>query len=286
MNQAFRVGSILGITIRVHVIFLALFALLFGQLVWTAGLATGLVFATRFIMAFGFVLLHEVGHSLAAQAQGIRVYDIVLWPLGGLARLERLPEKPAAEFRIAIAGPAVNFLLVLLFAPLHYVAGGDVLLDQGQLTPASLAADAVYFNLLMGTFNLIPAFPLDGGRVFRALLARQIPYLAATRAAVHVGRSFALVAGLAALTSPAYAGIVFISVFVWIAGGQELRLAEEREERGRAAWGAAAGACRAERASPGARRYLALDETSPEAYRLEVERRLQRAVGQSRGPAR
>ncbi len=283
MNQAFRIGSILGITVRVHVIFLALFALLFGQIVWTSDLATGVVFATRFIMAFGFVLLHEVGHSLAAQAHGIRVYDIVLWPLGGLARLERLPDRPLAEFRIAIAGPAVNFLLVLLLAPLHLAAGGDLVLDQGQLTPASLAADAVYFNLLMGTFNLIPAFPLDGGRIFRALLARQVPSLAATRAAVDVGRSFALVAGLAALASPAYAGIVFISVFVWVAGGQELRLAEERQQRELAR---AAGATSALRVSPGARRYLALDQTSPEAYRLELEQRLRRAPGESRGTAR
>ncbi len=211
---------------RLHVVFVLLFALLATQIWLGHGMNAALWYAARLFLLFTFVLLHELGHSLVAQAHGIRVYDIVLWPLGGLARLARIPEDPKLEFKIAVGGPLVNFLIVLLVLPFFFWSGREIRFDPARFVDWSLLDYALYVNLLMGAFNLIPAFPLDGGRVLRALLARQVDWLAATRAAVHVGRCFALVGGLAALASPASWSVVLIAAFVWVAGSQELRVLE------------------------------------------------------------
>jgi stage IV sporulation protein FB len=195
----------------------------------------------------------------------------VLWPLGGMARLGRIPEDPGTEMRIAIAGPVVYFALAAVFLPFHLGFGGGLLdlSDGGRAVLADLdiAGYAVLINVLMGAFNLIPAFPMDGGRIFRAALARKIPYLAATRTAVRVGRTFAVVAGISALVSVNMFTVALIAVFVWAMGGQELRIAEARaaEAAGTADTGGAADPeeapedwepALASRRSPGAERFL------------------------------
>ncbi len=254
MGSSFKIGKLFGITVRLHVVFVLLFALLVTQVALGRGSGETLAFSARLGLLFTFVLLHELGHSLIAQAHGIRVYDIVLWPLGGLARLERIPEDAKLEFKIAIGGPLVNFLLVLLFLPVFFATGHRMQFDPVRFMDWSLVEYAVYMNLLMGTFNLVPAFPLDGGRVLRALLARQVDWLTATRAAVHVGRCFALVGGLAAIASPVSWSIVLIAVFVWFSGAQELRVLEAERAARREAFLRAT----MER-SPAAERFLGID---------------------------
>lgn len=232
MNFSLPIGRLFGISIRVHGVFVLLLALLLAQeFVFADGIDTFLL--RHLLVLFLFVVLHELGHCLAAEMHGVRVYDIVLWPLGGLARLGAIPEHPGTEFRIAIAGPAVNFFFVALLLPAHLASGGSIA-PPADLADWRLLDSALFVNAMMGTFNLVPAFPLDGGRVLRALLARRLPWAEATRAAVHVGRCFAVVGAAVGLAEPSLLALTIIGVFVWIVGGNELR-AQELRERLRAA---------------------------------------------------
>lgn len=217
MFGSLKIGSILGITIRLHALLLVLALVLYLD----QGPAGLLVFG----ILFGVVLLHELGHSVVAQRLGVRVVDITLWPLGGVARMAEMPESSRIEGWIASAGPAVNFVL----APLGVAA----LLFLG-LDPEGIAASAlelfVEVNLAIGIFNLIPAFPTDGGRILRALLALRRDWLAATEIAVRVGGVVALLCAVSGLvlvfSSAAFFGLglslVFVAVFLWWTGRQEL----------------------------------------------------------------
>ncbi|MCB0000786.1 MAG: site-2 protease family protein, partial [Anaerolineales bacterium] len=160
-------------------------------------------------------LLHELGHSIVAQSFGIRVLDITFWPLGGMARMSQIPENSRIEGLIAIAGPAVNFVLAgasLTFLLLPGIAGSAV---------GDLALVFLLFNVALGGFNLIPAFPMDGGRVLRAILGRKGDWVRATEGAVRVGRFFALLMFLSFFVTwnPV---LPLIALFVWWTGQQEL----------------------------------------------------------------
>lgn len=219
MDFAIPVGRLFGIPIRLHVVFVLLFAVLVVQTYATAGGELATQFAMQFSLVFLFVLLHELGHSVVAQSFGIHVLDITLWPLGGLARLSTTPQSSRVEFAVAIAGPAVNFALAAACLPL-----------ARALPPLADWLDfAFWTNCVMGGFNLIPAFPLDGGRVFRAAIARELSWLAATRVAVRVARGLAIVLFLAGIAAPEAFGLVLIAVFVFVSAGSELRVAEARE---------------------------------------------------------
>jgi Zn-dependent protease len=178
----------------------------------------------QLLLLFGFVFLHELGHSLTAQRLGIRVRDITLWPLGGLARLEGQNHPPKTELKIALSGPAVNFLWVLIAWPFTILWA-----DESNAFLHDVPILVFWINLIMGGFNLIPAFPMDGGRVLRSLLALKIPYLKATEFAVSTGRVLALASIFMALIygSPFIWGgsfiIVLISLFILWAGSAELR---------------------------------------------------------------
>jgi len=184
--RSLNVGRILGIQVRLHVTF-PLFILLLGVLQagkagWLAGLSLMAVLATL----FGFVLLHELGHSLVARRFGFTVRAITLLPIGGLATTDALPRRPSQEILIALAGPAVNLALAALLG-LALIATGESLDLHGE-GAGGLLSYLLLANLVLALFNLVPAFPLDGGRVLRALLALRLNYLAATRRAVLVGQ--------------------------------------------------------------------------------------------------
>jgi Zn-dependent protease len=221
LNGSLRLGSLFGITIRVHVLLLVLIGLLLAH-------AEDLFMAaTQVGFLFAIVLLHELGHSVVAQSFGIRVVDITLWPLGGMARMSEIPESPKIEGLIAVAGPIVNFVLAAIAA---LVLGAQSLSGGTGSRLPELATSMLQINLMMGVFNLIPAFPMDGGRVLRAFLGRSGDWVSATTAAVRVGRMFAgLIAlcGIAAvLLVPGFGaqGLIFllIAAFVWLTGAQEL----------------------------------------------------------------
>lgn len=225
MFGSFPVGRLFGITVRVHWMWLVL-VLLLPTLVDGQPLAALL----GFLVLWGIVLLHELGHSWMAHRFGIRTLDITLWPLGGMARMDHIPEKPKVEFWIAIAGPLVNFALaavagvILLIAVL---AGATASLEELSWSPLSLAWAFVFVNLVMGVFNLLPAFPMDGGRVLRSFLALFTDWLRATSLAVFVGRMFAfamIAVGVLGLFLEWQQTLWFplLGVFIWLAGAREL----------------------------------------------------------------
>jgi Zn-dependent protease/CBS domain-containing protein len=229
MKWAWRIGRVRGIEIKVHITFVL--ALAWGAFVlgWS-GPAGRLYGAFLTVILFGNVLLHELGHALAAQRYGIRVEDIILLPIGGVARLHQLPERPKYELVIALAGPAVNLLLavlVLLFlTPLLLF---DALPSYGSLfysvTQPGILGVLIFMlvtNVSLFLFNLIPAFPMDGGRVLRALLALRQPYARATALAVAVGRGIALLLGLFGFLG-GNPGMAFAGLFVFFAASAEGR---------------------------------------------------------------
>jgi Zn-dependent protease/CBS domain-containing protein len=227
MKWSLKVGRILGIDVYIHLTFLLLLGFV-GLASWlndrtVAAAAGGVVF---FVSLFICVLLHEYGHALAARRFGIATRDITLLPIGGVARLERVPEKPLQELWVAIAGPLVNVVIATgLFLGLQ-LSGSWQPLSSLSTTQGSLLERLLVVNVFLVLFNLIPAFPMDGGRVLRALLAMRMEYARATRIAANIGQGIAFVFGFIGLfTNPM---LLFIAFFVWIGAGQEAAAAQMR----------------------------------------------------------
>jgi Zn-dependent protease len=177
----------------------------------------------HFLALFCCVLLHELGHSLMAKRYGVKVHDILLWPLGGVARIERIPDSTRIELAIALAGPAVNFALLCVIVPLALLVGPDPFTIDPEAEFLPFLQWLLLVNLAMGVFNLLPAFPMDGGRVLRALLASRIDPLRATCIAVGIGRFLSLFAIVIGLSNPDWFSLVIVGAFVWIASGIEMR---------------------------------------------------------------
>lgn len=234
MSWSFKLITIRGIPIRVHLSFLlilvwAAYIGLTGSSEWLRG-ATFMVIFT--LLLFLCVVLHELSHSLVAQLFGVKVYDITLWPIGGVARFAKLPERPYQEFLITAAGPAVNILLTIGFAALALVWIGPSALGRlvtspraledlaGSMNGQALVLLLAVNNALLALFNLLPAFPMDGGRLLRALLAAVFPFSKATRIASIGGQIVATGMGAAALlTGNLMLGLV--AAFVFVAAWQE-----------------------------------------------------------------
>jgi Zn-dependent protease len=184
-----------------------------------------------FILAlFVCVVLHEYGHALAARTFGIATKDITLLPIGGLARLERIPDKPNQELWVALAGPAVNVVIAALLAAYLSLTGHFQPVQQIGLTHGMFLERVMFANLFLVGFNMIPAFPMDGGRVLRALLAKRMEYARATRIAASVGQGLAFVFGFLGLFTNPF--LVFIAFFVWIGAAQEAAVAETKSVLG------------------------------------------------------
>lgn len=211
-----------GIDVRVHWTFWFLLAWIFvshvleghGLLLAAEGVALN-------VTIFACVVLHELGHALVARRFGVRTRDITLYPIGGVARLERIPRRPAEELWIALAGPAVSFALagVLLLA-----IGGPPAPQDMPIVGGSFLGKVTYVNFGIGLFNLVPAFPLDGGRVLRALLAMRMPYVRATRIAAAMGKGLAALLGIAGMLGNPL--LLLIALFVFVAAQQESQLVQ------------------------------------------------------------
>jgi Zn-dependent protease/CBS domain-containing protein len=234
VKWSYRVATIAGIQVRIHLTFLLLLAF-FAWICYKAGGPQAGVDGVVFILLiFLCVLLHEFGHALAARTFSIRTPDITLLPIGGVARLERIPANPRQEFIIAIAGPAVNvFIAIAIFV----VMGGAIPVpqfDPVDTASGTLLDKLLEVNLMLVFFNMIPAFPMDGGRVLRALLATRMPYPAATRIAARIGQVIAVLFGLSSLFDIRildFGGpmLGFIAIFVFLGAQQELAYAQFRE---------------------------------------------------------
>ncbi|HEV2104855.1 MAG TPA: site-2 protease family protein [Candidatus Eisenbacteria bacterium] len=226
MRWSFRIGTVAGIRIEVHVTFL----LMLGAYAWFTSTSPADAIRTTLdlLLLFGCVLLHELGHALAARRYGILTREIVLLPIGGVARLERMPERPVQELVVALAGPAVNVVLAIgLAGALYALHRAPASLLDAAATGRTLEFLLVA-NVAMILFNLIPAFPMDGGRVLRACLAMALPFARATRIASIVGQGFALVFALVGVFAFHNLLLVFIALFVFMAAGEERAVVQTR----------------------------------------------------------
>jgi Zn-dependent protease len=220
MPWSWKVARVAGIDVYIHATFLILLAWI-GVSHWLEARAlTAVVEGIAFILAlFACVVLHEFGHALTARRFGIATRDITLLPIGGLARLERMPHRPIEEFLVAIAGPAVNVVIAAVLFAWLIVSGDWQPVDDLSVARGSFAERLMVVNGGLAVFNLLPAFPMDGGRILRALLATRLPHARATQIAATVGQGMAIVFGfLGLLGNPM---LLFIALFVWIGAAQE-----------------------------------------------------------------
>ncbi len=229
--------TVSGIEVRVHWSFILILA--WGAFIYSGGAESplnGALYGVLVIMLlFLCVTLHEFGHAFVAKYFKINVPHITLLPIGGVASLERMPDKPMQEFLIAIAGPIVNFVIAaLLFLPTQWSGAfaGLTSVQQfiTQMQSPGLSNLLLYLlitNIGLGVFNLLPAFPMDGGRVLRALLAFAIPYVQATRIAVFVGRLMAAVFAIWGILN-GQIFLLLIAFFVYVGGGSEQEAVESR----------------------------------------------------------
>lgn len=219
MSWSLNIGRVAGTVVRVHLTFLLFLAWLFAASYATSGAAAAWDTLLFVVLLFLCVLLHEFGHIFTARAFGVSTPYVTLLPIGGVAQLERIPEEPWEEFLIAIAGPAVNAVITLL---LVYVAGAGMRLDAATAVDngaISLIDRLAVVNLFLAVFNLIPAFPMDGGRVLRAALASRMGYVRATEIAASVGQFVAFALGfIGLLYNPI---LIFIAIFVYLAASSE-----------------------------------------------------------------
>jgi len=217
---SWKLGRVAGIDVYMHGTFLILLAWVglshYLERHRLADAGAGIVFI---LALFAIVVLHELGHALTARHYGIRTRDITLLPIGGVARLERMPDDPKQELLVALAGPAVNVVLAVVLFGVVTPAAALAAWQDVQWVGGDFLSKLMWVNVSLALFNLIPAFPMDGGRVLRAFLAMRMEYVRATHIAAQIGQGLALVFGLVGLFSNPF--LVFIALFVWMGAAAE-----------------------------------------------------------------
>ncbi|MBI5534111.1 MAG: site-2 protease family protein [Deltaproteobacteria bacterium] len=220
MRWSRKLVTLAGVDVYVHGSFVLLIALLaVGDLAVGRGVAATVRGTLLILAVFATVVLHELGHALAARGFGIRTRDITLLPIGGIARLERMPDKPGEQLLVAIAGPAVNVAIALLLLFVLLGLGGPVAMGALGHTGAPFLTQLMWINLSLAAFNLLPGFPMDGGRVLRALMAMHMEPERATQIAARVGQGMAVVFALVGLAYNPF--LIVIAAFVWFGATAE-----------------------------------------------------------------
>ena len=228
MKWQWKLGTFAGIDVFVHATFLLLIGWI-GYSHWLQfGTIAKVIEGILFILAlFLSVVLHEYGHALTARKYGIKTRDITLYPIGGVARLERMPDKPIEELWVALMGPAVNVVIATILFVYLFLTGGLSQLTDLSIASGSFLMRLMVVNITLVVFNLLPAFPMDGGRVLRALLALRLDYVRATQIAASIGQGMAILFGLVGLLSNPF--LLFIAFFVWIGASQEASMVQMRD---------------------------------------------------------
>jgi len=222
MSWSLSIGKVAGTVVRIHLTFLLFLAWIFAASYASGGSATAWDSLLFMVLLFLCVLLHEFGHIFTARAFGVQTPYVTLLPIGGVAQLERIPEEPGQEFLIAIAGPLVNVAITLL---LIIGFGADLQMNAASSvdnTAIPLVNRLAAVNLFLALFNLIPAFPMDGGRVLRALLASRFGYVRATGIAASIGQFVAFILGFIGLLANPI--LIFIAIFVYLAAASEAHM--------------------------------------------------------------
>lgn len=220
MTWSFQIGRLFGIPLRIHLTFFLLLLL-----VWFQPPQSGLggLGGVLFVIAlFACVVIHELAHSLVARRYGVPVRHIILLPIGGISMMERMPDDPHEEFNVAVVGPLTSLAIAAVLLGVVLLAGGTLESFTHPLRPGIIpfVARLTLINVILAGFNLIPAFPVDGGRVLRALLAFHMDYADATHTAAVIGQSLAIVAGIYALFTSQWI-LLFIAVFVYMGAQSE-----------------------------------------------------------------
>jgi Zn-dependent protease/CBS domain-containing protein len=227
MRWSVKIARVAGTEVRIHITFL-LFLAWIGFSYYRVGGAAAAIPGVLFLLAlFGCVLLHEFGHVLAARAFGIPTPDITLLPIGGVARLQRMPDKPWQELIVAIAGPLVNVVIAVLLILFLGQPATIENLEQVERPSVGMLTKLASVNVMLVLFNLVPAFPMDGGRVLRALLAMVLPYARATQIAAWIGQALAFVFGFIGLFGNPL--LIFIALFIFLGAQQEAAMAQMKE---------------------------------------------------------
>ena len=231
MKWQWKLGRFVGIDVYVHTTFLLLIGWV-GYNYWLQTQELSKVFiGILFIFAlFVCVILHEYGHALTARKYGIKTRDITLYPIGGVARLERMPDRPIEELWVALAGPAVNLVIAGILIAYLVLTNSLSPITSLSLAQGSFLERLMALNVYLALFNLIPAFPMDGGRVLRALLALKLDYVQATQIAAYIGQGIAFLFGFIGLFSNPF--LIFIALFVWIGAAQEANMVQVRNSLG------------------------------------------------------
>jgi Zn-dependent protease/CBS domain-containing protein len=227
MRWSFSIGTFGGTVVRIHVTFFLLLTWIWFMHYQIGGTAAAWEGVAFIVAIFICVVLHEFGHALAARRYGIKTPDITLLPIGGLARLERMPEEPRQELVIAVAGPLVNVVIAaIILIALGGTVGAEQMI-QVEDPRVNFLVRLAGVNIFLVLFNMIPAFPMDGGRVLRALLATRLTWARATQIAANIGQGLAFLFGfLGLLYNPL---LIFIAIFVYLAAAAEAQNAQIRD---------------------------------------------------------
>jgi Zn-dependent protease/CBS domain-containing protein len=230
VRWSWTIARIRGINVDIHATFLILLAWIalvsYGQ-ARTTGAAVAAVLLT--IVIFASVVLHEFGHAFVAAHYGIKTRSITLLPIGGIAHIERMPERPRQELAIAIAGPIVTIAIVIVLYAALRLTGHSTTAATSLGAPWSFVAQTMWVNVVLALFNLLPAFPMDGGRVLRAALAMRMSFAQATEVAARIGKVFALLFALTGLFVVGNPFLVVIAAFVWLSAAAEASAAQLKD---------------------------------------------------------
>jgi Zn-dependent protease/CBS domain-containing protein len=231
MKWSLRVGRFFGIDVHVHFTFLLLLVFLgFGYWQSTHRIDAVLAGISYLLALFGCVLLHEFGHALMARRYGIKTQDITLLPIGGVARLERMPENPVQELWVALAGPAVNVVIAAALLAWLSISRGMFPTMDFTIASGPFVQRLLSINVLLAGFNLLPAFPMDGGRVLRAVLATRMGRRRATAIAANVGQGMAILLGMIGFFYNPF--LVFIAIFIYLGAQAEAGVVEMQSALG------------------------------------------------------
>ncbi len=225
MKWSLKIGRLFGIDVFVHFTFLLLLLFL-GFVFWqtTQSLQAALRGVGFILALFGCVVLHELGHALMARRYGVGTRDITLLPIGGIARLEKMPEKPMQEFWVALAGPVVNVVIAALIFIGLAATTGFVPMEEMSMTGGAMLQQLMVVNIFLVVFNLLPAFPMDGGRVLRSLLSIPMGRRRATAIAANIGQAMAIGFGILGFLYNPF--LIFIAIFVYLGAQAEAGVAE------------------------------------------------------------
>jgi Zn-dependent protease/predicted transcriptional regulator len=241
MNTSIQIGKIMGIPIKLHITFLLILPVFayffdvspapFGFIDVPLAISRYALSLSAAISLFVCVLLHELGHSAVAKKHGSNIQSITLFLFGGVSAMEEIPRDPKVEFKMAIAGPAVSFLIgillgitYLIFTPANESYISFLFIKISDDPYLRLVWLIGYINIILGIFNLLPAFPMDGGRVLRAWLADRMSYIKATRAAAGIGKMFAIFMGIFGLFYSLW--FILIAFFIYIGASEEEKSTE------------------------------------------------------------